>query len=67
MTRRTAVTLLSFSATPLAAAGDSSLCFESATSLADLIRKKKLSAAELLDAHLKQIERVNPSQKYLKF
>jgi amidase len=60
MTRRTAVTLLSVSATSLAATGNSSLCFESATSLAGLMRKKKLSARELLDAHLKQIERVNP-------
>jgi amidase len=60
MTRRTAVTLLSVSAASLAATGNSSLCFESATSLADLIRKKKLSARELLEAHLKQIERVNP-------
>ena len=28
--------------------------------MADLIRRKKLSARETLDAHLKQIERVNP-------
>src|SRR5713226_6082311 len=60
MTRRTAVTLLSVSGTSFALAGESSLCFESATSLAGLLRKKKLSARELLDAHLKQIERVNP-------
>jgi amidase len=60
MTRRTAVTLLSVSGTSFALAGESSLCFESATSLADLMRKKKLSARELLDAHLKQIDRVNP-------
>ena len=38
----------------------SSLCFQSAKSLAGLIRKKKLSAREVLEAHLKQIERVNP-------
>jgi amidase len=37
-----------------------SLCFESAKSLANLMRQKKLSAREILDAHLKQIERVNP-------
>lgn len=60
MTRRTAVTLLSVSAASLAATENSSLCFESATSLSGLLRKKKVSARELLDAHLKQIERVNP-------
>jgi len=31
-----------------------------ATEMADLIRRKKLSARETMDAHLKQIERVNP-------
>ena len=60
MTRRTAISLLSLPGAPLAAAAESSLCFESAKSLAALIRKKKLSARELLDAHFKQIERVNP-------
>src|SRR5690242_7998440 len=38
----------------------SSLCFLSTVELARLIRTKKLSARELLTAHLKQIERVNP-------
>jgi amidase len=36
------------------------LCFTSATELVALIRSKQLSARELLEAHLKQIERVNP-------
>lgn len=36
------------------------LCFQSAVDLARLIRTKKLSCRELLEAHLKQIERVNP-------
>jgi amidase len=59
MTRRTAVSLLS--AVPAAAARAApSLCFEPAVKLASLIAKKRLSARELLDAHLKQIERVNP-------
>jgi amidase len=40
---------------------DASLCFESAIELARLIRTKKLSAREALAAHLKQIERVNPT------
>ena len=60
MTRRTAISLLPLSSTPLAAATESSLCFESAKSLAILLRRKKLSAREVLEAHLKQIERVNP-------
>ncbi len=38
----------------------SELCFLSARELAGLIRLKKLSAREVLAAHLKQIERVNP-------
>ena len=60
MTRRTAISLLPLSSTPLSAATESSLCLESAKALADLIRRKKLSAREVLEAHLKQIERVNP-------
>jgi len=50
--------MLTLAATPLPAAND--LCFQSAQELAALIRKKKLSARELLAAHLQQIERVNP-------
>ena len=38
----------------------SSTCFTSAVEMARLIRLKKLSAREALEAHLKQIERVNP-------
>jgi len=37
-----------------------SLCFLSAVELARMIRAKKVSAREVLAAHLKQIERVNP-------
>ena len=36
------------------------VCFLSAVEMASLIRRKKISARELMDAHLKQIERVNP-------
>jgi amidase len=36
------------------------ICFLSAREMARLIRLKKLSAREALQAHLKQIERVNP-------
>ncbi len=60
MTRRAAISLVSLSGAPLAAAQSDPLCFEPAVSLASLIRKKKLSAVELLNVHLKQIDRVNP-------
>jgi amidase len=43
-----------------AQAGASSICFMSAVEMAGLIRKRKLSAREVLAAHLQQIERVNP-------
>src|SRR6185295_1845226 len=43
-----------------AQATPSSVCFLSTVEMARLIRTKKLSAREALDAHLKQIERVNP-------
>ncbi|MED5400330.1 MAG: amidase family protein, partial [Planctomycetota bacterium] len=36
------------------------LCFQSAVQLASLVRSGELSARELLDAHLDQIDRVNP-------
>jgi amidase len=36
------------------------LCFLSATELAALLRQKKVSAREVMQAHLAQIERVNP-------
>ena len=39
---------------------DSSLCFKTATELATLLRTRKVSAVEVLEAHLAQIERVNP-------
>jgi amidase len=38
----------------------SDICFMRATDLAALIREKKLSAREVMQAHLRQIERVNP-------
>lgn len=58
MTRRDAISLASLPAASLAAAP--SQCFEPAVKLVDLLRRKKISARELLDAHLQQIERVNP-------
>ena len=39
---------------------DTDICFLSATELARLIRERDLSAAEVMQAHLSQIERVNP-------
>lgn len=46
---------------PLSAAPvPSGICYLSATEMARLIRDRKLSAREALEAHLKQIERVNP-------
>jgi amidase len=39
--------------------GESDICFMPARQMADLIRQKKLSAREVMQAHLKQINRVN--------
>lgn len=39
---------------------DADLCFMTATEMARLLRTRELSAREVLDAHLRQIERVNP-------
>jgi amidase len=39
---------------------DDELCFASARDLAALIREGKLSARTLMEAHLRQIERINP-------
>src|SRR5260370_37345400 len=44
--------------TPSTAGSD--ICFLPARQMADLIRQKKLSAREVMQAHLKQIERGNP-------
>ncbi len=38
----------------------SELCFLSATELAELIRRRRVSAVEAMQAHIAQIERVNP-------
>lgn len=45
--------------TDLAYGGDD-LCFRSATELARLVRDREVSALELVEAHLRRIERVNP-------
>src|ERR1700682_4052781 len=41
-------------------ASDSEICFMPARQMAELIRQKKLSSREVMQAHLKQISRVNP-------
>jgi amidase len=47
------------SAAPVQNAG-SELCYMSAVELADRIRRKQLSARDVMAAHLAQIERINP-------
>ena len=39
---------------------DSEICFLTATELSRLMRKRELSAGEVLEAHLAQIDRLNP-------
>ena len=39
---------------------ETDICYMRARDMADLIRQKKLSAREVMQAHLKQIQRVNP-------
>ena len=36
-------------------------CYQSATELAQLIRRKDISAVEVLEYHLQQIEAINPT------
>jgi len=57
MTRRTALLLTTAA---MAQSNNEELCLLSATELSRRLRKKEISARELLDAHLRQIERVNP-------
>jgi amidase len=57
-------TLASCASTPeptlMPAATASELCFMGATELANLIRRRELSAREIMAAHLEQIGRLNP-------
>ncbi len=39
---------------------EAEICFLSARQMAEMIRQKKVSAREVMQAHLKQIQRVNP-------
>ena len=45
---------------PIADAAPGDLCFLSAVQLASMLRAKQVSAREVMQAHLAQIERVNP-------
>jgi amidase len=62
ITRRDAAIFMATAAAGSAAlaAETPELCSLTAIELVDLIRKKKASALEVMDAHLGQIERVNP-------
>jgi amidase len=67
ITRRDAIKLGTSAAIAAAARLDSQappsapdLCFLPARKMADLIRTKKLSSRELMEAHLQQVARVNP-------
>lgn len=58
ITRRQAGQILGAAAAM--AAQSPEVCFLTAVEMASLVRRKKISARELMEAHLKQIERVNP-------
>src|SRR5882672_10617022 len=61
ITRRDALALVAATANGQETPGKApEICFLTATELARQIRRKDLSAREVLDAHLQQIERVNP-------
>ena len=61
LNRRETMQLLGAAAASQAIAAPSSdICFLPAVEMARLIQRKKLSAREVIEAHLNQIERVNP-------
>ncbi|HML17292.1 MAG TPA: amidase [Bryobacteraceae bacterium] len=61
ITRREASQILGAAAAASSlAAPASEICFLNAVEMAKLVRQKKLSAREVMEAHLKQIDRVNP-------
>src|SRR5260370_13582795 len=61
ITRRQAGQIISAAAaTPLLTAQSSDICFLTAVEMAGLIRRKKLSAREVMAAHLNHTGRVNP-------
>src|SRR5262245_43715364 len=61
LSRRSALRAVALSAAAQQASGKTDdLCFLSATELVRRLRRKDASAREVLQAHLRQIERVNP-------
>jgi amidase len=58
--RQEDILMPAFPAESSAVTSDSDICFMPARLMAELIRQKKLSAREVMQAHLKQIDRVNP-------
>jgi amidase len=60
ITRRQAGRILGAAAAAQSLEAAPDVCFLSAVELASLIRRKKISARETMELHLKQIERVNP-------
>jgi len=46
--------------TGMSPASENEICFMRARDLATMIREKKMSSREVMQAHLKQIARVNP-------
>ena len=61
ISRRNALGYLSIAAAaPLPGAAQTDICGLTAVAMASLLRKKKLSARDVMAAHLRQIERVNP-------
>jgi amidase len=61
LTRRQAAQLLSAAAgSQMIASAASDICYLTAVEMRDFIRRRKLSAREVMSAHLAQIEKVNP-------
>lgn len=60
ITRRETLALAAAAANAQPPRSASDLCFQSATELARRLRRKEVSAREVLAAHMKQIEHVNP-------
>jgi amidase len=60
ITRREAGRIIGAAAAAQTLHAASDICFMTAVELAGLIRRKKISAREVMNAHLQQIERVNP-------
>lgn len=62
ITRRQATQLLgAAAASQVLAKPSSDICFLTAVEMVDRIRRKQLSCREVMSAHLKQIDRVNPA------